>query len=285
MRKSAPYADYSFQYDSNHRVSQEVVAGAGSSTDTGGLGTFTYSYTTSTNIPEFNNWTTKTVVTAPDSSTDTVYTNLFGEVLLDDHYDPVSGLDTIAAYRYNEEGQLILAAAPSAVNGYSDSYADLLNGQNGTYQYLNNNSGLIARFDYYPTTTATETAAGGVALYLQDEQIQEGQQGTLVPQETWQYYAHSYNGQTIAPVATDTVYRNTDGTGAETTTSTYTWFAGTAQRSRRRTRPRWSRLRRTAPARPMSRRRISTPTATPSGSKTPTALSSTTPSTRLPARN
>src|SRR5262249_7255699 len=123
----------------------------------------------------------------------------------------------------------VLDAAPSAVSGYSDTYADLLHNQNGTYQYLNNSSGLITRFDYYSTTTATETAAGGVANYLEDEQIQQGQQGTLIPQETWQYYAHAFNGQTIAPLATHTVYRNTGGTGAETMTATYTWFTGTAQ--------------------------------------------------------
>src|SRR5207248_5658752 len=30
------------------------------------------------------------------------------------------------------------------------------------------------------------------------------------------------------PVATDTVFRNTDGTGAETTSYSYTWVSGTA---------------------------------------------------------
>ena len=31
------------------------------------------------------------------------------------------------------------------------------------------------------------------------------------------------------PLATDTVYRNTDGTGAETTSYSYTWYSGTSQ--------------------------------------------------------
>lgn len=149
--------------------------------------------------------------------------------MLDDHYDPSSGLHTNRFYAYNSNGQLVLNAAPSAVNGYDDTYADLLNNQNGSYQYLNNSSGVIVRYDYYAATTADETTAGGVANYLQDVQIQQGQQGTLVPQETWQYYAHSYNGQTIAPIATDTVYRNDDGTGAQTTSASYTWYTGTAQ--------------------------------------------------------
>jgi YD repeat-containing protein len=88
---------------------------------------------------------------------------------------------------------------------------------------------LITRYDYYTTTTAMETTAGGVVNYLQDQKIQQGQSGTLIPQETWQYYAHAYNGQTIAPLGSDTVYRNSDGTGAETTSYSYTWYTNSAQ--------------------------------------------------------
>jgi RHS repeat-associated protein len=224
----APYADNYFQYDSQQRVTQETVQG-GDAQSGGGLSTTTYSYTASSNAPGVNSWATKTVVGNPDGSSDTVYTDAEGLVMLSDHYDPISGQHTIAFHAYNDQGQLILDAAPSAVTGYDDSYADLLNNVNGTYQYLNNSSGLITRYDYYTTTTATETTAGGVAGYQEDVEIQQGQEGTLVPQETWQYYAHAANGQTIAPVASDTVYRNDDGTGAETTTYSYTWFANSAQ--------------------------------------------------------
>src|SRR5579883_2482437 len=225
----APYADNYFQYDSQQRVTQEVAAGAGDSQTSGGLGTYTFSYTASSNAPGYNSWAMKTVVTNPDGSTDTVYTNAYAEVMLDDHYDPASGLNTDEFYAYNSQGQLILDAAPSAVSGYNDTYADLLDNVNGAYQYLNNNSGLLTRYDYYTTTTADETTAGGVVNYLEDAQIQQGQQGTLIPQETWQYYAHASGGQTLAPVATDTVYRNDDGTGAETTTYTYTWYGDTSE--------------------------------------------------------
>jgi hypothetical protein len=163
----------------------------------------------------------KTAVTNPDGSTNTVYSNYLAQVMLIDHDDPASGLHTEQFYAYNSQAQVTLAAAPSAVTGYSDSYTNLLNGQVGSYQYLSNTSGLITHYDYYGATTATETAAGGVANYLEDVQIQQGQQGTLIPQETWQYYAHAFSGQTVAPLATDTVYRNTNGTGAETTSYFY----------------------------------------------------------------
>ena len=36
-------------------------------------------------------------------------------------------------------------------------------------------------------------------------------------------------GQTVALVASDTVYRNTNGTGGETTSASYTWVSGTAR--------------------------------------------------------
>jgi hypothetical protein len=218
----APYADNYFQYDTNKRVTLETAAGAGDSQTGGGLGTFAFAYTSSGNAQGTNSWNTKTVVTNPDGGTDTVYSNYVNQVMLDDHYDPAGGLHWARFYAYAANGQLTLAAAPSAVAGYNDTYADLLHNQGGTYQYLNNGSGLLARFDYYGTTTATETAAGGVAHYWQDVKVQQGQQGALIPLESWQYYAHAFSGQTVAPVATDTVYRNTDGSGAETTSSAYT---------------------------------------------------------------
>jgi hypothetical protein len=128
-------------------------------------------------VPGVNSWSTRTVVTNPDGSTDTVYTDYAAQVMLDDHYDPSSGLHTDQFYAYNSQGELALAAAPSAVTGYNDSYADLLNKQNGSYQYLSNTGGLLTFYDYYSTTTATETAAGGVAGYLQEEEIAQGQSG------------------------------------------------------------------------------------------------------------
>src|SRR5262249_35087985 len=44
-----------------------------------------------------------------------------------------------------------------------------------------------------------------------------------------QYFAHTAGSVTVNPVATRTVYRNTDGTGAETTSFAYTWFSSSAQ--------------------------------------------------------
>jgi RHS repeat-associated protein len=90
-------------------------------------------------------------------------------------------------------------------------------------------AGLVTTTDYYTSTTVGETTAGGVTGYYQDTKIQQGQLGSSILQATDQYFAHTANGATVDPVATHTVYRNADGTGAETTSYSYTWFTGTTQ--------------------------------------------------------
>jgi RHS repeat-associated protein len=223
------YADNYFQYDSSHRVTEEIAQGLGCSACSGGLGTFTYTYTTSNNAAGFNSWAAKTVETLPDGNQNIVYTNAYGEVMLNVYHDVTSGLNWETFYKYDGQGQVILEADPSAVSGYSDTYADLLHNVSGSYQYLNNSSGKITLYDFYASTTATATTPGGVTGYAQDIKLEQGQQGTPILQETWQYFTHTAGSSTIDPLATDTVYRNTNGTGAETTSYAYTWFTGTNQ--------------------------------------------------------
>jgi hypothetical protein len=227
----APYADDYYQYDSQQRVTLATVQGAGAT----GPGTYTYSYTTSSNANGYNAWQTKTVETLPDGNTNTVYTNDAGEVMLtdfDDVSDPTNpalqGQHWITLDRYDsQQGRLIEEAQPSAVTGYSDSYADLMNFQNGTSTYLSNSSGVIDLYDYGTATTATSTTAGDVLGYAKDEKVQVGQSGTPILLDSSQYIAHTANGVTVYPRASSTVYRNTDGSGGETTSDSYTWFAGT----------------------------------------------------------
>jgi RHS repeat-associated protein len=88
---------------------------------------------------------------------------------------------------------------------------------------------LLQLTDYYTTTTAGETTSGGVAGYFHDQNLQRGQLGTAVPQLSMQYFAHTGGGATVYPAATTTVYRNSDGTGAEVTSAGYTWYAGTTR--------------------------------------------------------
>jgi YD repeat-containing protein len=178
----------------------------------------------------YNFWATRTVETLPDGSTNTVYANFAGETMLNVFQSGSQKWENF--YEYDSSGRLILQANPSAVTGYNDSYADLLDMTHvGDYGYLSSNSGLIQINDYYLSTTATETTPGGAAGYFQDSKLEQGKSGTPILQQTVQYFAHTAGGMTVFPEATSTVYRNTDGTGAETTSYSYTWFTGTVQKA------------------------------------------------------
>jgi hypothetical protein len=65
-------------------------------------------------------------------------------------------------YKYSSDGLLLWHASPSAVSGYDDTKADLLNSQSGNYQYLRDNSGLIRTYTYHAPTG-----------YLASESIQQ----------------------------------------------------------------------------------------------------------------
>jgi RHS repeat-associated protein len=229
--QAAPYADLYLQFNSQAQVSQAVVAGAGSSLASSnvGLGTYTFSYTTSSNSAGVNSWAVKTVETLPDSNTNTVYTNKYGEVMLRVYHDQSSGNNWEWFWEYDSAGRVILAAMPSAVTGYNDSYADLLHYASGSYQYLSNSTGLIDLTVYYSSTTATSTTAGGVLGDIDETEVEQGQTGTAIVLEQIQYlnYSATVNSITVTvnPVATDEVYRNTNTTGGETTSYSYTWFS------------------------------------------------------------
>lgn len=225
----APYADNLFAYDGDHRVTTEVAQGAGSSAN-GGLGTFTFTYATpSTFANDFNQYRYTTIESLPDGNQHIVYSNYAGEVMLFVFHETSTGRDWSTFYRYDDAGRLVTIANPSAVTGYDPTYADLLNQVDHNYQYLADNTGLIQKFTYPTETTATETGAGDVAGYLSGTSIQQGELGTSVPQTGTEYLARTAGATTIYVVAGDTVYRNTDKTGAEKTSYAYTWFTDTVQ--------------------------------------------------------
>ena len=225
----APFADAYYQFDASGRVTEEIIQGKGCSVCSGGLGTYTYSYTASAdNLPGYNNWTYQTVETLPNGTTNTYYANFAGETLLQDEYDSVSGLHWLTYYQYSSTGQMTLEAEPSAVASYNDSFANL-------DVTLNSSSGLINTWTYYSSTTATTMAAGGVAGYLQNTYVQQGSSGTPVLQSTTTYIKHlDSNSNAVFDVAASTAYTTTTATspasaGAETTTYTYTFYSGTNQ--------------------------------------------------------
>lgn len=221
----APYAAHYFEYDSSKRVTKEVAGGLGCSACAGGLGEFTYTYTTSANGVGFNSWQTKTVETLPDGTTNTVYTNAFAQVMLT--AVTTGGQTWVTYYQYDDAGRLVLTAAPSAVTGYSDTYSDLVHFTAGNAQYLSDGAGLVSAYTYASTTTATTSAAGDAAGYLKAAAIRRGETGTAVPQQALTYIKNTAGGIDFFQLASDTVYRNADGTGGQTTTYAYTYASGT----------------------------------------------------------
>src|SRR5262249_12466110 len=137
-----------------------------------------------------------------------VYTNPYGQVMLKAYKDVASGQQWVNFYQYDLQGRVVVAADPSAVLGYDDSYADLLHWNGSDYALMNDWQGLLYRYSYAATTTATETIPGDVAGMLQYTAIQHGEKTTGFLQEVDRYFQHTAGGATVSPVAMKTVYGN-----------------------------------------------------------------------------
>ncbi|HEX7449811.1 MAG TPA: hypothetical protein VF306_19785 [Pirellulales bacterium] len=171
----AQYADNYFEYETlqggENRVTLEAVEGGsriyryqyeGDTGDTGAKG----------GSGDFNAWTGKTTETLPDGTRNITYGNYAGQVMLSIKV-PAAGQGSGPWYeysRYDTLGRQVLKAESSAVTGYNDQYADLLNCQavsssssqssgcnspgicNGNLQYLADHAGLIHLYDYDPAS-------------------------------------------------------------------------------------------------------------------------------------
>ncbi len=238
----APYADSYFVYDSSNRVTSETLQGAGCSACSAGLGTTTFAYTTSSNSAGENSWATKVVATDANSNENITYYNAYGQTML-------SVFDNVAAsqmsgtfYEYDSAGHQILMADPSAVDLPSslstiEGYSDLLHNVSGSYAYLGS-TGQIDLTDFYSSTTATSTTAGGVSGYEEDTKVEDGQGGTVSYLTGEDYFADSAGSSTIYPQADSIAYRNGvsslsslyDSSAApEVTSYSYSFYSGTTQ--------------------------------------------------------
>ena len=101
-----------------------------------------------------------------------------------------------------------------------------MNYSGGSGSLLNQTGGLITAQTFATATTATMSAAGDVSGNLKQVAIQQGQTGAAVPQQAVSYIQTPVAG--VYAVASQTRYRNTDGTGAQTTGKAYTWQGSTA---------------------------------------------------------
>jgi RHS repeat-associated protein len=220
----APYSDYLFQYDGQRRVTQEIVSGQGCGCGgAGGKGTFTFSYGVAAHgAPDGPNvWRFKCTETRPDGNQRVVYTNFAGQSILDLWKDAVTGNQWRKYWTFNNDYSLASKTFPSGITGHDESLPGLVSSA-----HLPDGSGRSHLFEYYSTTNLP---AGQVAKYPSARKVRQGELGSPILLESWTYTSRSGAVATIYPLLTRTVYRNTDGTGAQTTTYGYTWQGTTTE--------------------------------------------------------
>ena len=242
----APYADYNYAYDSAHRIASEAVAGAGGTAaggaDAGGLGTYAYQYAQSLNDAGVNSWQTRTVVTQPDGNAEVVYTNAFGQTMLDaldqvqaagspSASDPTTATD----YQFDDAGNVVQIASPSAFQKaggvwYDDANADPAAG------HLSSAAGRVQTITYGSATTAAGSVsagtavAGDVAGYRKEVDLRQGTAGTAQPQQSWTYVANAGVTGTAYAMATQTTYGGANRADPRTTSYAYAFYVnGAAQ--------------------------------------------------------
>lgn len=198
----AAYADNTFEYDSQQRVTRETVQG--------GTLSYQYAYTNSSHPEAPANWKTKTTETFPDGTQLLTYANSAGQTLLSVHHTAVGDWIEYAAYT---AGHRTLKASPSAVVSYDEMQADL-----GVV--LQAHEGLIELFAYSGPTDP-------IPDQLIAERIQAGSAGTPITLREYEYTSHTAQGATIYPVSKQTVYKNDDETGAIETCYDYLWHPST----------------------------------------------------------
>ena len=154
------YCDNYFGYgeplteDPNHLfdyfVTSEIAQG-GSCSCVGNSGDnlYTYDYTlapASTYTDGYNHWMMQTKGSMPDGTTETVFTNFAGEVMLSDVVAAGSTQHNYTYNRYDGQGHLIVQAEPSAVLHYDPALAELVDLSSTTD--LNQTTGLIHDYVY-----------------------------------------------------------------------------------------------------------------------------------------
>jgi RHS repeat-associated protein len=235
----APFASNFYQYDAQNRVIRHDLQGVGCSSCTGGIGTFTYAYATNPRAVFGSNvdWRTKTTETRPDGTQRIVYSNVRLQPMLEVMRTTEGGVTKQYGThtRYDSRGLPVWVASPEAVTlpanlADIEQYPDLLNEVAGNFQYISDSSGLIEVTNYATATTATATAAGSVARFVESAAMQRGELGVPAAQEAFTYFlVRANDGSAVAPLATRTTYPNTTTAGGQTTSYDYTFTVAFAQ--------------------------------------------------------
>jgi RHS repeat-associated protein len=224
-----PFASRYYEYDAQKRVSLETVSAAGCSTCSGGMGTYGFEYTTSqTNPVGYNSWKYKTVETLPDGNQNILYMNYLQQVMLRVFKDVASSQEWAEYTQYDSAGRAKLVAQPSAVSQYWHASADLMTdpgaAADAELEGLRDNQGVITFREY-----GTANSGGDAVGYLKRTSLMNGELAVPVTQEELSYVARTAGSVTTYVIAGETVFRNDNGTGGQTTSHVYTWRPGTSQ--------------------------------------------------------
>ena len=212
------YADEYFKYDNTtHKVVARTSQGSGCSIcTTPGLSETTYSYAQSSFADGLNTWKYKCVESLADGSSVVEFSNYRGQTLL---RSTEKGTDRwITWYQYDELGNVVRSANPSAVTDYSESLADLVGYAVGQSTYLRHNAGVIEVSEYYTSTTPPEyddanppATGGGVRGYLRRSGVQTGDDAnSVVWQNEYTYVQKTVNGRTAFFTYTSSQYPKYD---------------------------------------------------------------------------
>lgn len=186
------------------RVIEQTILGDGAGCGCGvgneGAGVYRYEYEDETPTHGEvgrNAWRNKTIEYLPDDTPGSwsdndqriVYTNKWGQPILDIVKDTAANTEHLTWYRYNSRGQEILRAQSSAITGYDSDLADLVDfGESGSY--LSEDAGLLHFTEYY---TAEDNVAESLIGYTKRTGVQRGEAGDQVP-----LYAYTYTDGAIA---------------------------------------------------------------------------------------
>jgi RHS repeat-associated protein len=246
-----------YRFGTRYRVTFEIAQGAGCSSCSGGQGAFKIEYHSNNNSTDigfetlqYNTWRIRNTEYLPDTTDGTwddndqriVYANEMGlamlEILVDRNGTTSTSDDQsyLTYYRYSDSGQLTHVVHPSALSGYSESYADLVNWSTSS-AYISQSSGLVDIYEYATSTTSSlgdgdslSDVHGDVTGHLKAVKVSQGfpqTNGSNVKTVSSQtYYKHSYGGADIFPVARMVSHWDVDRNGTDDsveTKFTYTW--------------------------------------------------------------
>jgi RHS repeat-associated protein len=215
------YANYKFTYDATFRCTAQVVQGSGGVT-------FTVTNNPLAPANNVNTWQRKSIEALPDGNQNIVYTNHLGQAVMKVRKEVSSGKEWRTWFLRDSAGRVIQEATPEAVIGLNESFNNLVDGDGGNLQHIDDSQGLILLTNYAASTTATTVTPGNVAGYIQTRQIKQGETGTAITTEAYTYIAHNslLGGITVTnyPIASLTKYEDTAGAVPRTTSFAYTWY-------------------------------------------------------------